>query len=203
MSQGTLAGHLIYEPPNATERKDRDLDNKSITGSIYRRIELVTNVSIVIVVILLMTMAVRSFLPRQAAAQPQRPDLIKPGMKFAVQGIDWSKKDTHIVLVLRKGCHFCSESAPFYQRLVRAVADRSDLDVIAALPQDAADAHQYLSELELPITDVRQADIIATKVYATPTILLVDKTGTVTDLWRGKLPGDKELELFNRLHLKA
>jgi len=190
------------EPRNSTEKKDEGLANKSIIGSLYRRVELVTNVSIVIVVILLMTMAVRSFLPKHETA-PQRPEPIQPGMKFTLSGIDWSKRDTHIVLVLRKGCHFCTDSAPFYQRLERAVANRSDLDLIAALPQDAADARQYLNELELQIADVRQADLAATKVYATPTILLVDKTGAVTDLWRGKLPPDKELELFNRLHLKV
>jgi hypothetical protein len=173
--------------------------------SFYRRVELVTNLSIVIAVILLIIMGVRSFLPNPSGtAQSQAPpDLIKPGMKFTLPGFDWSKKDAHIVLVLRKGCHFCSESAPFYQRLVQAVTNRTDLELIAALPQDAAAAQQYLNELQVPIAEVRQADMIATKVYATPTILLVDKTGTVTELWRGKLQPDKELEILNRLHLKV
>lgn len=173
-------------------------------GSFYKRIELVTNVSIVIVAILLMTMVVKSFLPKPSeAAQRQRPDVIRRGMKFELPGFDWSKKDTHIVLVVRKDCHFCSESAPFYQRLVQGLANRTDLDLVAALPQDAATARQYLNDLQVPIAEVRQADLAATKVYATPTILLVDKTGTVTELWRGKLPPDKELEVLNRLHLKV
>jgi len=171
--------------------------------SVYRRVELVANVSIVIVVILLIIMAVKTFLPSSATAQGQRPDMIKPGMKFTLPGFDWSKKDAHIVLVLRKDCHFCSESAPFYQRLVQAVAHRTDLELIAALPQDAAAAQQYLNDLHVPIAEVRQADMMATRVYATPTILLVDKTGTVTELWRGKLQPDKELEIFNRLQLKV
>jgi thioredoxin-related protein len=170
----------------------------------YRRVELVANVSIVIVVILLIVMGVKSFFPnRSETAQSERSDLIKPGMKFTLPGFDWSKKDAHLVLVLRKGCHFCSESAPFYQRLVQAVAKRTDLELIAALPQDAAAAQQYLNELQVSIAEVRQADMTATKVYATPTILLVDKTGTVTELWRGKLQPEKELEVFNRLHLKV
>jgi thioredoxin-related protein len=86
---------------------------------------------------------------------------------------------------------------------VQAVAKRTDLELIAALPQDAAAAQQYLNELQVSIAEVRQADMTATKVYATPTILLVDKTGTVTELWRGKLQPEKELEVFNRLHLKV
>lgn len=172
-------------------------------GSFYRRVELVTNAAIVIAVILLITMAVRSFIPNHSGTPlSQRPDVIKPGMKFMLPGFDWSKKDAHIVLVLRKDCHFCTESAPFYQRLVQGLANRTDVDLIAALPQDSADAHQYLNDLRLSIPEVRQADIAAIKVFATPTILVVDKTGTVTDLWRGKLQADKELEVLNRLRLK-
>jgi len=173
-------------------------------GSFYKRIELVTNVSIIIVVVWLMGMIVRSSLPdRSRTAQRQPPEMVKPGMKFSLPGFDWSKKDSHIVLVLRKGCHFCSESAPFYQQLARGVVNRTDVELVAALPQNASDAQQYLNEIQLPITEVRQVDMTAMKVRGTPTILLVDKTGTVTDVWIGKLQPDKELEVLNRLHMKV
>jgi thioredoxin-related protein len=172
--------------------------------SFFKRIELITNVSIIIVAVLLTALAIRSFLSdRSADAHKPPPDIIKPGMKFLLPGVDWSKKDSHLVLVLQKGCHFCSESAPFYRRLVEGLANRTDLELIAALPQNAADAQQYLNEIQVPVVEVRQANMATIKVYATPTILLVDKTGMVTDLWRGKLQPDKELEVLNRLHLKV
>jgi hypothetical protein len=173
-------------------------------GSFFKRIELLTNVSIIIVAVLVAAFAVRSFLYGGSAAAHKPPsDMIKTGMKFSLPGADWSKKDSHLVLVLQKGCHFCSESAPFYRQLVAGVANRTDLELMAVLPQNAVDAQQYLNEIQVPVGDVRQANMVATKVYATPTILLVDKTGMVTDLWRGKLPPDKESEILDRLHLKV
>jgi hypothetical protein len=173
-------------------------------GSFYKRIELVTNVSIIIVAVLLMAVIVRSYLPNHSRmSQSQPPEMIKPGMKFSLLDFDWSKKDSHIVLVLQKGCHFCSESAAFYQQLARGVANRTDVELVAALPQNAGDAQQYLNEIQLPITEVRQVDMASIKVRGTPTILLVDKTGTVTDVWIGKLQADKELEVLNRLHMKV
>jgi hypothetical protein len=173
-------------------------------GSVYKRIELVTNVSIIVVAVLLTTVIVRSYLhDRSRTSQSQPPEMIKPGMKFSLADFDWSKKDSHIVLVLQKGCHFCSESAPFYQQLARGLANRTDVELVAALPQNAGDAHQYLNEIQLPITEVRQVDMASTKIRGTPTILLIDKTGTVTDIWIGKLQPDKELEVLNRLHMKV
>src|SRR5439155_2060468 len=120
-------------------------------------------------------------------AQRQPTEMVKTDMKFYLPGFDCSKKGSPIVLVLRKGCHFCSESAPFYQQLARGVVNRTDVELVAALPQNASDAQQYLNEIQLPITEVRQVDMTAMKVRGTPTILLVDKTGTVTDVWIGKL----------------
>lgn len=168
-----------------------------------KRIELVTNVAIIIVAVLLTAVIVRSFLPDRSRTAQSQPEMVKPGMKFSLPGFDWSKKDSHIVLVLQKGCHFCTESAPFYQQLARGVANRTDVELVAALPQNAGEAQQYLNEIQLPITEVRQVEMASMKVRGTPTILLVDKTGTVTDVWIGKLQPDKELEVLNRLHLKV
>jgi thioredoxin-related protein len=147
---------------------------------------------------------VKSFLPDHSrSVQTQPAETVKPGMKFYLPDFDWSKKDSHVVLVLQKGCHFCSESAPFYQQLVRQAANRADVEIVAALPENATDAQQYLKEIQLPITEMRQIDMTSMKVRGTPTILLVDQTGTVSDVWIGKLQPDKELEVLNRLHMKV
>jgi thioredoxin-related protein len=106
------------------------------------------------------------------------------------------------VLVLQKGCHFCSDSAPFYQRLARAASGRDDLQLVAALPQSEAEARQYLNDLQVPLGEVRQTALASIGVRGTPTLLLVDKTGTITDEWVGRLSPDKESEVLGRLRMK-
>jgi hypothetical protein len=167
---------------------------------------LVANVAIIVVAVLLGTVVVKRLIMarpapggRLAAAQAES---VKPGTKISLPGFDWSRKDTNVVLVLQKGCHFCSESAPFYQRLARAASDRDDLRLVAALPQSEGEARQYLNALQVPLGEVRQTDLASIGVRGTPTLLLVDKTGVITGEWIGRLPPDKESEVLNRLRMK-
>jgi hypothetical protein len=173
--------------------------------TLFKRIELVTNIAIIIVALLLATFLIKNLVvDRSAGGRPlaASEQALKPGMRVSLPGFDWSTKDSHIVLVLQKGCHYCSESAPFYQQLVRGVAGRPDLQLVAALPQSPEEARQYLNEIKVPIAEVIQANLGSLKVRGTPTLLLVDNTGTITNVWFGKLPLDKQSEVLSRLQLK-
>jgi len=173
--------------------------------TLFKRIELVTNIAIIMVALLLATFLIKNLIVDRSASRRRlaaTEQALKPGMKVSLPGFDWSMKDSHIVLVLQKGCHFCSESAPFYQQLVRGVAGRPDLQLVATLPQSTNEARQYLNEIKVPIAEVVQANLGSIKVRGTPTLLLVDKTGMITDIWSGKLPPEKESEVLNRLQMK-
>ncbi|MFL6208943.1 MAG: peroxiredoxin family protein [Pyrinomonadaceae bacterium] len=101
--------------------------------------------------------------------------------------------------MLRDGCHFCSDSAPFYQQLIKEPGAQSDTKLAAILPGAAADSRAYLSRLGVPIKDVRQASLGALGISGTPTLLLVNAQGVVTKAWVGRLPTDKEVEVINAL----
>ena len=124
---------------------------------------------------------------------------IKVGTKISLPNFDWSGSNKHLVLVVQKGCHFCSESAPFYQRLVQETVGRNDVQLIAALPQDVNEGRQYLNDLGVHINDVKQVSPSSLGVRGTPTLFLVDKTGLVTDVWLGKLQADQEAAVISRL----
>jgi hypothetical protein len=117
--------------------------------------------------------------------------------------MDWSQSEHHVVLVMQTGCHFCTESAPFYRRLIQAVEKRKDIELIAALPQSVSESKQYLDGLGVAINEVRHADPSSVGASGTPTLVLVDRTGTVTDVWMGRLPPAKEQEVFSRLQVKC
>jgi thioredoxin-related protein len=167
---------------------------------ISKRIELLANVAIIAVAVLLVVVVVKKFLLADAVSPPTRAE-VKVGNKIALPGVDWSKSDQHVVLVLQKGCHFCAESAPFYQRLIRETAGRNDLQLIATLPQSVEESRQYLGEMGLSISEVKQAAPSSVGAPGTPTLLLVDASGAVTGAWVGKLPPDKEAEVLRQLKL--
>ncbi len=165
--------------------------------TLNQKIELAANVAIIAVALLLGAALVnRYFWPaRQATVEPH----ILTGAKVSLRNVDWAKNGQTLLLVLQKGCHFCSESAPFYQRLVQATASRNNLHLIAVLPQDISASQKYLRELNVAIAEVRQATPGSLGTSGTPTLILVDKAGAVTDSWVGRLPPEKEAEVLGRL----
>jgi hypothetical protein len=56
-----------------------------------------------------------------------------------------------------------------------------------------------VNDLGISLDEVMQASLGDIGVHGTPTLLLVNKEGVVTNAWRGKLSPDKELEVMSRL----
>ena len=89
-------------------------------NTFYKKVELFANIAIIIVAILFSAVLVRRYLltdshDHQAETEPQ----IKAGTKLSLPGVDWAKNEQTLLLVLSKDCRYCTESAPFYQRLVQ------------------------------------------------------------------------------------
>ncbi len=167
----------------------------------YKKIELLANVSIIAVVLLLGAVVVRQYLTGGGQQQSRSAAfLIQPGSKIDLPGVDWSKSSRTLLLALQKGCHFCTDSAPFYRRLA-PVASEKNVRLVAVLPQEQSEARQYLADLGVTINDVRQASLDSLSVRGTPTLILVDEKGLVIDSWVGKLPGDGEAKVLNRIGL--
>lgn len=163
-------------------------------GTLYKRVELLANVAIIVVALLTSLLLVQRFFDTGA----RQPKQIAVGSKVSLPGVEWDKNGKTLVLALQKGCHFCSESAPFYQRLARA-ADAKGVKLVAALPQPPAEGHEYLDALAVPIADIRQAPLNSLGVSGTPTLILVNDKGEVAASWVGKLPSDKESDVLAKL----
>jgi|SRR5919206_4631908 hypothetical protein len=170
--------------------------------NIAKKIELVANVSIIVAALAFtFVLAKRYFAPVLPLAAPQRAAANIPnGAKADFINVDWGKSDRTLLLVLQAGCHFCTESAPFYQRLARETAQKSGVHLVAVLPQDVAEGSKYLNSLGVPIEDVRQAQLDTLGVSGTPTLILIDGKGVVMKSWVGKLTGDREAEVLDQLH---
>jgi hypothetical protein len=168
-------------------------------SSLHKRVEFLANVGIIVVAILLGAVLVTRYLlpasPKPEAAEAAR---IKPGMKLSLSGVDWEKGGKTLLMVLSTNCRYCTESAPFYQQLAQRRGGREDVRIIAVLPQNIGEAQKYLSDHGITVDEIRQAAPAAALARATPTLIIVDRTGSAVESWVGKLPPEKETEVLNR-----
>ncbi|HET8773913.1 MAG TPA: hypothetical protein VFP80_08990 [Thermoanaerobaculia bacterium] len=159
-----------------------------------RKLEIATNIAILIAATLASVVLVRNFLfPR--TANSARPPSVAVGTTLSVPGFDWRSNGNTVVLALSTNCHFCSESAPFYRRLADELSRRR-VHLTAVLPQDANESGEYLRALQLAFGDVRQIPLRTLQIRGTPTLLLVDERGVVRHVWEGKLTAEREQQVL-------
>jgi hypothetical protein len=190
------------------------VDTKS---KLSKAAEIAANISLTIVAIVGAGVLIKNYLLQPAPApitpapisnaseaavnKPSTADVQKSleGAHLSIQGINWDESNETVLLALSNKCHFCSESAPFYKKLAENVAARKDVRVIAVFPQTADEGKKYLDDLGVSVADVRQAPPGSLGVKGTPTVMIVDKTGTVKQAWMGRLSVERESEVLGRL----
>jgi len=172
-----------------------------MSDRILKKTELLANIAIIIVAVLLCGVLVKRYLLTGDQSFNDRNAVLRiaAGTKVSLPEVDWAKNNRTLLLVLSKDCHFCSESAPFYQRLVRDLEGKDGIRLVAVLPQDVSEGRKYLDGLGVSINEVKQSNLESLGVSGTPTLIMVNSEGAVTDSWVGKLPPDKESEVLGRL----
>src|ERR1041384_8744722 len=120
-----------------------------------RRIELLANFAIIVLAVTIVGVFVRNhFFSQQSRTLLEQ---IQLGRKVSLPDVDWAKNGQTLLLVLQRGCHFCTESAPFYQRLTHWADESHKVQLIAVLPQDTDTGRQYPDALGVPVQEIRQA----------------------------------------------
>jgi len=173
--------------------------------NIHKKIEIASNIAIITVALLFGSVLVSRYLLPASTPKPVavEDDGITAGTKLPLADVDWSKSDKTLLLVLSTTCRYCTESTPFYQKLVQQKAGRGNVRLIAVMPQSINEAQRYLSEHKISIDEVRQASLNTINVRGTPTLIVVDRTGAVVQSWAGKLPPEKETEVVQQFSVNA
>lgn len=70
--------------------------------------------------------------------------------------------------------------------------------MIAVVPGDKAEAGKYLNELGVVVDGIVNASLADIHVAATPTLVLVDRSGRVSNVWVGKLDSNRENDVIQR-----
>ena len=163
-------------------------------GTRPTKLETLANLTTVVVSLLLSVVLVKVFLlPSRAPGRPAAIVQAATGtdMKRSLPGVDWARNGRTLILAISTRCHFCTDSAPFFRRIEKERG--GGVKLLAVLPQPVEEARKYLDGEGVHTDDVRQASRQSIGVTGTPTLLLVDARGTVSEVWRGKLqPNDEE-----------
>ncbi|HEY7403659.1 MAG TPA: redoxin family protein [Candidatus Angelobacter sp.] len=159
-----------------------------------KKIEMAANIGIVITAALVVIFFVRNYTQRHN--DPQRT--VALGSKFALKNVDWQTGGKNLVFAVSTTCHYCTESAPFYRKLVEQ-CKQQHVHTVAVLPQTPAEAQAYLAGEGVTVDEIRQAPLSDLDIAGTPTLVLVDHTGIVKNVWVGKLPSAKEDDVVTTL----
>ena len=155
-----------------------------------RRVETLANLAIITVCVLIATQLVTGALHRtpSPSAPPARVTY-QPGERLPTfPAVDFTRADQTLLLVVRDGCHYCEASMPFYRTLTEAVRGNEQAVQLAAVTPGAPDAgRQYLQRYGVSVALVSQSSLNQLKVPGTPTLILADKNGIVSQVWVGQL----------------
>jgi thioredoxin-related protein len=122
-------------------------------------------------------------------------------MKVSLPGLEWEKSGRTMLFVLSTSCGFCNASTDFYKKVVQEKQGIRDIRFVAVFPDDVKGSEQYLKDRGIGIQEVVQAMPNAVGAGGFPTLMLLDKTGTIKKAWVGKLSPEKELEVLNSIKM--
>jgi hypothetical protein len=96
-----------------------------------------------------------------------------------------------LVLMIRPACGHCLESVSFHRRLINEARRQGRVQVIGAGYRPFDTVQEYFTRHGLR-TDHNVVLSHMTRVAATPTLVLLDPTGVILDVWSGTLTPEEE-----------
>jgi hypothetical protein len=164
-----------------------------------RKLETATNIVVMGVALLFGFLLLRNYSMNrnQANTDPGPP----VGLRLAsLPGYDWHSHDRSLVLALRKGCHYCEDSMPFYRKLVGlAHSKQISANLLAVFPDDALVADEEMKSDGLSM-DVSSGVVLGElDVSGTPTVILVDNQGRVLRDWVGELSTSQQDQVLEAM----
>ena len=168
------------------------------------RLESLANVAVIVMCCAVAATALSSWWPGDSVSisNPPHSQPYAAGETLEVLPPD-ATRSAHrsVVLVLRSGCRFCTESMPFYKRLSqRRTSEDDGFKLVALVVEPTAVGQAYLAEhgltadmlMRLPIAQAR-------RITGTPTLLVIDRTRKILGVWIGRLDPAAEREVEEML----
>lgn len=175
---------------------DSSKTNPPARSGLVRKLETASNVAVLVAAVLVVAFFANLFFTRYWS--PEKAYSVTPGTRLSLpQAHDFTIHDRTLILAVQEDCSYCEASMPFYRQIAaRVSADCTELGVVAVLPNTRATAFALLDRHGLDFPTLAETSLISLGITGTPTLVLVDKAGTVLDMWVGQLTREAEQEVL-------
>ncbi|HEX8197573.1 MAG TPA: hypothetical protein VF571_15365 [Pyrinomonadaceae bacterium] len=164
-------------------------------AQLSKKVEMFISISILVLSVFVSELLIHKYI--FSSSNPPEP-IKTTNKQITLSDINWSEQSKTLIVALDINCRFCNESAPFYKHLIETLKGKN-VKLIAVLPSDIQESRTHLNKLGLVDIEVKQAALDDLQVNGTPTLLLVNDKGEVTNYWVGKLPLNKQAEVINKI----
>jgi hypothetical protein len=158
------------------------------------RLETLANVTILVTGVVVTTLVVSRLVAERQAADRPTVQQYKVGDRVTASEfpVDLSRSPQTLLLVLNSNCHFCTESTPFYRDLVAARGPGTQVTRVVVVGVENVETLQgYLARQQIAVDEVRSIRLTQVKIRGTPTLLLLDRSGSVKGVWPGYLTDEQ------------
>jgi hypothetical protein len=197
-SGGSRPGQVFYPIDEAT--RERYFPDKGNIGSRFTKMAIAVkggfllNALVATTCVFTCAEAVKTLVAPRLANSPGVRAAKGPrvGSRFLVGGIDWARSPVNVLLAVSRGCHYCTSSIPFYQRLFDAASLAGVPVVLVTQDSDLEKTQEYFEASNLRASSLRHISFAEAEIKATPTVLIVDADGTIRRAWVGVLRDGEE-----------
>jgi hypothetical protein len=163
-----------------------------------RYIEVSSNIAVLVVAMALLG-AIVSTRWWQRSGDVKFENGLQKGHAFAqLPSIDYGATRQTLIAVLSTKCNYCTESLPFYRRLLeKQQRAQQATRIVAVFPNPQTEVDQYKQQNQLNLESLPAVNSSTLGVTGTPTLILVDSAGRVVDFWIGKLSEAEQQQVID------
>lgn len=164
------------------------------------RLTRVSDIIQIVVCLVVLALAANTYYTRGRLGATEPRGRLAPGSTLpTLPGVSYGKRPFTLILFQRSTCQFCTQSMPLYATLAQMI-DRNRIQFVSASAEDRAVSERYLQQYNVsPDVVVQLNPSVAYPIEGTPTVVLVDKDGTVRDSWVGLLDSQGEKDVKHAL----
>lgn len=107
--------------------------------------------------------------------------------------------DFSVLMFATNNCAACQRALPFHQELVRAASNESQWRARLLMTSPGDDTAAYAATMALPADRVTRFDATGTKLRHVPTVLIVDRHGTVRAMTEGLLADAEQRAMLEKI----
>lgn len=157
-------------------------------------LNIATNVLVIAIGAIVISVLIVRYTSPASVPKALRPGEIMPTLTV----MHLSDKPHTFLLFVRKGCHFCEDSMPFYKELNKATHSPTSMTRLVALfPDNDTAAMTVLNTYGLTgMTFGGNVDFDHFGVSGTPTLVFVDRSARIVRTWVGELRASQEQDVL-------